>query len=148
METYINKLSNTLIRYPASWENIETESTVFLLIRPVEEVGQIFRENVNLIIDNRNGLNLQEFVGAAKVQLRTQLPNYKEISTDYIELGGKQYARIVYQHSTNNLPLQVAYYIYIHKNKAYNLTCSSTQSNFELYLPIFEKMISSFTILN
>lgn len=146
MKTYTDEASKTSIQYPSNWEYQANPATSFILIRPLEKEGQIFRENVNLIINDGQGLELKEYVGAAKMQLKSQLPNYKVVSTDYIELGGKKYAQIIYQHDAQNLPLQVAYYILLHKGKSYNLTCSTTRDNFETYLPIFKKMVSSFTI--
>lgn len=146
MKTYTDTASNTSMQYPSNWEYQANPATSFILIRPLEKEGQIFRENVNLIINDGQGLELKEYVGAAKMQLKSQLPNYKVISTDYIELGGKKYAQIIYQHDAQNLPLQVAYYILLYNGKSYNLTCSTTRNNFETYLPVFQKMISSFTV--
>lgn len=146
MKTYTDNQAGLSINYPSTWEYQANPRTVFILIRPLEKQGQVFRENVNLIINDDQDLTLQEFTGVAKMQLRKQLQGYKELSTETVELGGKQYAKIIYQHNTNNLPLKVAYYILLHNGKAYNLTCSSTQANFEKYLPVFEKMVSSFTV--
>ena len=73
---------------------------------------------------------------------------YVELSIKYSELGERKYVRIIYQHNTYGLPLQVAYYLTLNKGKSYSLTCSSTHQNFDKYLPIFQKMINSFTIHN
>lgn len=146
MKTYTDEKTNTSIKYPVDWTYQENPSTVFILMRPLEEPKQIFKENVNLIINDGQGLNLQEYVGVAKVQMRNNLVNYTEISTEYLELGGRKYARIIYQHNPQNLPLKVAYYLTIHNGKSYNLTCSTTQQNFEKYLPVFQEMIQSFKI--
>ncbi len=134
------------IQYPDTWETMENPNTVFILIRPLEKQNQIFRENVNLIVDDAKGLGIQEYTGFMKKQLNNQLPGYKELSSNFLKINNKDYVRIIYRHNTNNLPLQVANYTFIYKEKAYQLTCSSTQSKFEDYLPIFEKMISSFRI--
>ncbi|GIV28845.1 MAG: hypothetical protein KatS3mg027_2659 [Bacteroidia bacterium] len=146
MKTYTDNETGVSINYPSTWEYRENPRTVFILIRPLEKEGQVFRENVNLIINDDQDLTLQEYTGVAKMQLRKQLQGYKELSTETVELGGKQYTRIIYQHSINNLSLQVAYYILLQNGKAYNLTCSSTQIDFEKYLPVFEKMVSSLTV--
>jgi hypothetical protein len=146
MKTFTDDLTKTHINYPSNWDFIENPATVFILMRPIEEQGQIFRENVNLIINESQGLTLAEYLKAAQKQLATQLPNYKELEVSYVEFGGKKYARIIYQHNSNNLPLQVAYYLLIHKKKVYNLTCSSVQDSFDKYLPLFQEMMISFTI--
>lgn len=146
MKSYIDEISKISIEYPLGWKYQASPVTSFILIRPLEEEDQVFRENINLIINDSQDLKLKEYVGAAKMQLKSQLPNYKVLSTEYIELGGKKYAQIIYQHDAQNLPLQVAYYILLHKGKSYNLTCSTTRDNFETYLPVFKKMVSSFTV--
>lgn len=146
MKTYTDEDSKTCLQYPSNWEYQANPVTSFILIRPLEKEGQIFRENINLIINDSQGLELKEYVGVVKIQLKSLLPNFKALSTEYIELGGKKYAQIIYQHDAQNLPLQVAYYILLHKGKSYNLTCSTTRDNFETYLPIFKKMVSSFTV--
>ena len=139
MKVYSDEANEISIKYPSSWEYQANPATIFILIRPVEEQGQIFRENINLIIDDDQNLNLQEYVGAGKIKMRNMLSGYVELSTKYFELGGRKYARIIFQHNTQDLPLQVAYYLTLHKGKSYNLTCSSTHQNFETYLPIFQK---------
>ena len=148
MKTYTDNTTKTSINYPINWEYQANPATVFILIRPLEKQGQTFRENVNLIINDGQGLVLQEYVGAAKVQLRKSLSNYKALSTDYLEFGGRKYARIIYTHSAQNLSLQVAYYLTLDNNQSYNLTYSSIQQNFKEYLPVFEKMMSSFKLKN
>lgn len=144
----MKKLSvkNINIEYPETWEKQENHRTVFLLMRPIEKKGQTFRENINLIIMEDHGLELKEYTALSKVQLKSQLSGYNELSTEYIKLGGKKYCRLIYQHNTNNFPLQVAYYIYLHNGKSYNLTCTSTMLNFDKYFPLFEKIISSFEV--
>lgn len=146
MKTYTDEEAEVSIKYPATWDYQQNPQTTFIFMRPLEKEGQIFKENVNLIINNDQGLSLEEYVGASKAQLNNQLPGYKLLSTEYLELGGKKYGRIIYQHNAQNLPLQVAYYIYLEGGKAYNLTCSTIRKNFEEYLPVFQKMVSSFKV--
>lgn len=146
MKTHTDEGSKTSIKIPSNWVYQANPATSFILIRPLEKEGQVFRENINLIINNNQDFELKEYVGAAKMQLKRQLLNFKVISTDYLELGDKMYAQIIYLHVAQNLPLQVVYYITLDKGKAYNLTCTTTRDNFEIFLPIFKKMVSSFTI--
>ena len=148
MKIYTDETNKISIKHPSSWEYLANSATVFILRRPMEEQGQIFRENINLIINDSRKLKLKEYVGAAKVQLQDQISGYTELSTEYLEINERKYARIIYQHNTYDLPLQVAYYLTLYKGKSYNLTCSSTHQNFEKYLPTFQKMINSFTIHN
>jgi len=146
MKIYSDNKTGITINYPLNWEYQQNMRTIFIFMRPLEVQGQIFRENINLIINSAKNLSLQEYAGAAKVQFSSQLPGYKEFSTNYLEINGNKYARIIYEHKTNNLPLKVAYYITIKKDKAYCITCSATDVTFNKYYSVFEQMMQSFKI--
>ncbi len=145
-ETYQNAIEGITIDYPTTWQYQSNPRTSFIFMRSLE-TGMMFRENINLIISSNINLSLKEYVGASKVQLGTQLSSYKELSTDYIDHNGNNYARIIYEHKINNFPLKVAYYITLKHKKSYCITCSSTNVNFNIYYPMFERMVQSFKIL-
>uniref|UniRef100_A0A0N4ZHB6 Lipoprotein n=1 Tax=Parastrongyloides trichosuri TaxID=131310 RepID=A0A0N4ZHB6_PARTI len=86
MKDYSDK--DLTISYPETWENMTYPKTVFLLIRPVEEQGQKFRENVNLIISESKGLTLDEYGALAKLQLQKHLKNVEIITTNNKTIGG------------------------------------------------------------
>jgi hypothetical protein len=52
MKMHIDKATQTSIEYLSNWEYQANPLTILILIRPVEEIGQIFRENVNLVISD------------------------------------------------------------------------------------------------
>jgi hypothetical protein len=134
------------IDYPATWVYLDNSSTVFILIRPLEQQGQSFRENVNLIIDNAQRLPLAEYVRLSKTQLNQQLAGFKEVSKDEVIINDEECIRIIYQHTASNLNLIIACYFIPFKGNIYQLTCSSTQSNFNIYFPTFEKMVNTFKL--
>lgn len=146
MKTYIDKTYNFNIQYPDTWKELDNPSTVCLFIRPLEKEGQLFRENINLIIDKSQGFELKEYVGATKMQFQTQLKDYNHVSTDYIKFSDIEFGQVIYQHNLSSLSLQGVYYVCIIKGKAYNFTCSTTQQNFKKYYPLFEEMIKSFSL--
>jgi hypothetical protein len=137
------KDSELQISYPASWQIIEYPNVAFLFIRPLEEKGQKFRENVNLIISDSKGLNLEAYTAINKKQLQAQLINYKHISTSNKIIDNKTFKEIIYKHTSNDLQLQVVYYYVIINNKVYEFTFSTLQSSYENYYPVFTKIISS-----
>ena len=146
MKTFRLDNKKISIEYPTAWEYLENTNTVFILIRPLEELGQAFRENVNLIIDNAQGLPLAEYVRLSKAQLSQQLDGFKEVSKEEVKVNEKECVRLIYKHTASNLYLQAACYFIPYKGKVYQLTCSSTQSKFSTYLTTFEKMINSFEL--
>ena len=131
------------ISYPITWETGSHASAKFLFFRPVEEVGQQFRENINLVESDNRGLELTAYCAACKAQLSKLLNGYKEISTEYLTINGKKFCQLVYQHNTNGLPLQAALFVCVHNAKAYQFTCSALQTTYEKFAPVFKKMMSS-----
>lgn len=136
------------ISYPDTWENMTYPNTVFLLIRPLEEQGQKFRENVNLIISDSKGLTLDEYTALTKLQFPKQLKNFEIIATNSKTIDGRPCKEIVYTHNHSDLQIEVAYYLFIIKGKAYEFTCSTLQSNYNTYYPLFSKIMSSLKFNN
>lgn len=131
------------ISYPDTWENMAYPNTAFLFIRPLEEQGQKFRENVNLIISDSKGLTLDEYTALTKLQFPRQLKNFEIITTNSKMIDGKLCKEIVYAHNYSGLHIEAAYYLFIIKDKAYEFTCSTLQSNYSTYYPLFSKIMSS-----
>lgn len=136
------------ISYPDTWENMAYPNTVFLFIRPLEEQGQKFRENVNLIISDSKGLTLDEYAALTKLQFPKQLKNFEIVATNNKTIGGKPCKEIVYTHSHSDLQIEVAYYLFIIKGKAYEFTCSTLQSCYNTYYPLFSKIMNSLKFNN
>jgi hypothetical protein len=136
------------ISYPDTWENMTYPNTVFLLIRPLEEQGQKFRENVNLIISDSKGLTLDEYAALTKLQFPKHLTNFEIVATNNKIIGGKSCKELVYRHDHNDLQLKVVYYLFIINDKAYEFTCSTLQSNYNYYYPVFSNMMNSLVFNN
>ena len=145
-KTHTDAGAGVSIDYPHTWEFMENPQTVFILIRPLEEPGQQFRENVNLVVGPSQKLTLKEYTEQAKGQMEMYLSGFMIKSTDYEKINGREYAKIVYWHTTNNLPLQVVYYITLKNDKAYNLTFSAIVKSFDKYEPVFNNIVQSFKI--
>jgi hypothetical protein len=145
-KTYENNKEGISIKYPETWTNIENNKTIFILIRPIENEEQRFRENVNLVITPANGVKLNKYSEMSLSQMNIFLKEYKKESTVFISLNGKEYAKTTYTHNANGLQLKVAFYQTIYKGKGFNITCSALIDTFNNFAPIFEEMISSFEV--
>jgi len=131
------------ISYPDTWENMAYPNTVFLLIRPLEEQGQKFRENVNLIISDSKGLTLDEYAALTKLQFPRQLKDFEIIATNSKTIDGKPCKEIIYTHNYGDLEIEAAYYLFIIKGKSYEFTCSTLRSSYNTYYSLFSEMMNN-----
>lgn len=145
-QSYTDSKHGISIKYPSTWEFVENPKTIFMFIRPIEREGQVFRENVNLIISSSQGLSLPKYAEAANKQLNVHLKEYKELGTQKVILGDKEFIKVVYEHSIEDLRLKVDYYIHIHKGKVYQFTCSAYINEYANYAPVFEEIVRSVQI--
>lgn len=142
-EYKVYKTDGISIEYPVDWEVSSHLSAKFIFLRPIEEEGQQFKENINLVVGDAKGLKLGEYLIACKSQLAKVLNGYKDISTEFMILNNEEFCRVVYRYNVNGLSLKVALFISIHNGKAYQFTCSSLETTYEKYLPTFMKMMNS-----
>ena len=135
------------INYPENWIKKEIKESAFFFMRPREEAGQKFMENVNLIIDPPDDLSLKEYAISAKIKMEDQMVDFKEVKSEYITMNGREYFKLIYTFTFNKLKMHDAYYITMDKGQAYNLICSATESTFGRFYPVFETMAKSFKII-
>lgn len=145
-KVYVDNKNNIRIKYPSSWAKLNDTRTTFLIIRPIEKSGQVFRENINLIISDNQGLDIDKYNKAARHQLQKRLIGYKEEKVGTVLLDGKLFHQVNYEHQLGNLNLKVLYYFFVRKNKVYQFTCSTTKENYTTFMPIFEFMMKSLKI--
>ena len=146
LKTYTDATRGLSIQYPANWEPRKIDGTVFFIARPKEEQGQKFAENINLIIDPPDDLSLDEYGNVARERLPKQLKNYKELKYEKLTLGGREFFRLFYTFSYNNLQMHDVYYVTVHNNCSYNFSCSALESTYQRFFPVFQKMLASFKV--
>jgi hypothetical protein len=149
---YTDEVLGFSIQYPGNWEYLANPRTAFIFIRPIESQGQMFRENVNLVLSSLEGpsledYSLEDYSKNFKQRMTKYLQGYKEISTSIITINYMQYVKLVYTHTFNGLPLKVELYMLIKDNKAYSFTCSALETNYDSFSPVFYKIIKSFKFL-
>ena len=134
------------IKHLSNWTFVENPKTAFIFIRPMEEQGQKFKENINLTVVDIGNAKLSKLVEMSLKNMDKLLVDYKKIGTEYLKIDSKEYAKTTYTHNMQGLPLKVMLYQVMKNNKGYNLTCTSTGDTFNKYAPVFEEMIKSFDI--
>ena len=137
------------IQYPANWhldQSASTQTSFVLFGRELAE-GK-FRENVNLIIQDISGYNL-DLAGFAKIsedQINSAVANGKVLESKQVTVNGITHHLILYQGDFNQYKLRWKQYYWIEQNKAYVLTFTATQETFEEFLPTADRILNSFSI--
>ncbi len=125
-------------------ESGKNGSTFFLFTKKTNS-NDNFVENLNLVIQNLEGMNidLNKFVAISDSQIKT---NGNLIESKRI-LGKKQeYQRYIFEGKMNNFDLKFLQYDFVKNNKAYILTYTAKKEDFEKYLPQMQESMNSFTL--
>lgn len=139
------------IDYPDNWELRKTGeyNTTFLLFSPMIEVTDMFRENVNLMIQDLSGnpMDLDKFIEMSLGQLENGFVN-ATITTNERVKGDDQreYHKMIYLIKQEKLHLKFEQYCWMIGDEAYVLTLTCQDEQFENYRKVGERILNSFKI--
>ena len=138
------------IQYPSTWNLNPTEQMglSFILITALETEDDKFRENINLIIQNLSGQNidLNKYTQISENQIKTMVTNSNLIESKRIKTATSEYHKIIYSGDQGLFHLQFEQYYWVINEKAYVLTFTSEKAKFEKFAPIGEKIMNSFVV--
>lgn len=139
------KKDNFSISYPENWK-LDTSGQMnskFIIFSPHTE-GDAFNENVNLIVQDLTGqnLNLQSYTELSVKQVSSMVPNAKLIEST--QIGSHQ--EIIWSGfvANNNLKFKQIYYVI--DSKAYVLTFTAHETTFDDYIKVGGKILNSFQL--
>ena len=145
-----NVLENSIysIKFPKDWQ-LDTSGrnkTEFIILSKREE-NDPFRENVNLIVQDLSNyiMNLESYVNLSKETIK-KTPFSKVISSKEITNNNILYHEIIWKGYVSKKLLKFKQLYFINNNKAYSLTFTTQEKEFENYLPVGNKILNSFTI--
>lgn len=136
------------ISYPPNWE-MNTNglmATDFLLFSPVEDEADLFRENVSLLVQDLTGydLDLERYTKISEEQITMLVTNDILISSERKGTGDNAYQKVIYSGEQGIYELQFEQYYWVRNDKAYVLTFTAEQSEFEKYRKDGEHVLESF----
>lgn len=138
------------IQYPDSFDlNSSGQMGVnfFLLSKQISQ-EDLFRENINLIIQDLSGQNidLDKFVEISEEQIKTMITNSDLIESRRIKLNNSEYQKVIYTGVQGQFNLKYEQYYWVVKSKAYILTLTCELDQFENYKEVGEIIMNSFKI--
>ena len=138
------------IQYPSGWELQQNGlgGTTFIILSPQVSSEDLFRENVNLLIQDLTGQNidLNKYTAISENQIKTMITNGNIIESKRVVSGKNPYQKEIYTGDEGIYKLKFEQYYWILDNKAYVLTFTTEQTKFDTYKADGEKILSSFRL--
>lgn len=141
--------SNYYIEYPPNWylDKNKNLGTSFILFAR-DESEKRFRENVNLVIQDLRGqnLNLDRYVQLSERQVTTMVRNSKLIESKRMKAADDEYHQIVYLGDHEEFHLKWKQFYWVKGDKAFVLTFTGTQDTYEAFIKVADNILKSFKI--
>jgi serine/threonine-protein kinase len=138
------------IQYPDNWElNIEKSmGTSFILFSEQSSSEDKFRENINLIIQNLEGynLNLDDYVAISEEQISKMVTNGKIIDSKRSNKNNTEFQKVIFTGKQGLFQLKFVQYYFIKDEKAYVLTFTCEEIQYEKYIFISDQILDSFLL--
>ena len=138
------------INYPKDWELNESRQmgTSFILFSPLSSQQDRFRENVNLVIQDLKGYNidLEKYVEISEGQIKTIVTDGKIIESKRISNQSQNYHKVIYKGKQGAFNLKFEQYYWVIRDKSYVLTLTCEENQFDYYKVVGEKILNSFKL--
>ena len=142
--------NNYSINYPDNWELNKSGQmgTSFILFSPLSSVQDQFKENVNLLIQDLTGhnLDLDKYVEISEGQIKTIITDGKITESKRIITENLNYQKVIYTGKQGIFNLKFEQYYWVVGDKAFVLTLTCEESLFDNYQVKGEKILKSFNI--
>lgn len=141
---------NYSIEYPADWE-LDTSGKMglnFMIISEKSSSKDSFRENVSLAVQDLQGkaIDLKKFVEISEAQIKGTATNGNLLESVSLRDNEAEYQKLMYTLDQSSEKLKFEQYCWIKNDKAYVLTFTCEQTEFDNYQKTGEKMLNSFRL--
>ncbi|WGK70012.1 hypothetical protein P0082_03900 [Candidatus Haliotispira prima] len=142
--------NNYSISYPGDWElnNSGLMGTSLILLSPISSGQDQFRENINLLVHDLTGFNfdLYEYAEASESQIKAVTTDARILESRIITATeAPDYYKIIYTGKQGIHNLKFEQYIWVVEDKAYILTLSCEEHQFDYYQTTGEQILNSFS---
>ena len=147
---YTDSLRNFELEYPATWEVKQVPGRVLTISSPQVQMKDYSTASINLVIVSVDSLGKnitnKEVLKILESAYENEFSNYKKLSDEFIQVGGYDGVRLLFQCELEHFKLEFMTWTFIDNRKAYVFTCKARAASFDRYRPNFENMIASFKI--
>ncbi len=145
------KKDNFSLRYPNDWIANENYLGAAIFIgSPLVDKDDKFSENVNLMIQDlgvmAQEIDLKVYAEITEGQIKTMVQDGKMIISKVIRLNNRDGHLFIYTGKTNGFGLKFKQIVFIESKKAYVVSYTAEQSQYETFLKSADVILNSFKI--
>ncbi|HZV68597.1 MAG TPA: hypothetical protein VFG10_03605 [Saprospiraceae bacterium] len=139
------------LEYPASWtlDTSKAWGAELILFSPMESEADQFNENVNVVIQDLTGQNidLEKYKQITDQQINTLATDGKILESSIVKTDAKEAFRITYTMTQGTFSLKITSECQIHNDQAYLITFTTEAGQYELYKVTGEQILASFALI-
>lgn len=147
---YENQTPSLKMEYPATWKAAEgAAGAIVAFLSPLESKEDFFRENVNVLAEDLSAhptLTVDGYTGLGIAKLPMYITDFKLIGTRRHTLSGLPAQIIEYTGRQGVFQIHILQAMTIADKKAYVVTFTAEEANYERYLPAAKRIIDSLAI--
>ncbi len=148
--SYENPNYGITLQYPNNRTTKTVQNTIFSAFSPIEQDWDKFQENINLVISNNFGQNLDKF-SAQQIDILKKSTNFENFVLEdewYTNFGWSDWYKIIYTGKLKwyDIPLKRMQMWTLKWNSAYIFTYNAEQSNFDKYIDKINEILKSLKI--
>lgn len=140
------------LHYPQDWtlDQSGQSGTSFIVLSQPSSPDDLFRENVNLLIQDLNGLNmdLDKYTQISLDQINMMLTNGNIIENVRRKADGSVFQKVVYTGDQGVFKIYCEQFYWVKDKKAYVLTLTCETDQLDSYKEIGEQILKSFKFDN
>jgi serine/threonine-protein kinase len=142
--------NNYKLEYPKSW-SLDTSGKLgadLFVFSPVEDETDKFRENVNVLIQDIHGQNidLEKYKQITEKQITDMLTDGEIIESSVMKKAAGEYFKIIYAMTQGKFRIKIVSICLIEGDKAYLATFSTELDKYEKYRKFGEQILNSFAV--
>jgi hypothetical protein len=147
---YGNPAYGMTAEYPAGWKADEgAAGAVVVFYSPLEGSDDKFSENVNILVEDVSahpGMTIRKYTETGIAQLASFFTDFRLVDNRRHTVDGRRARLIEYTCRQGEFQLHVLQAMTIADGKAYVLTFTAEEANYERYLPAARRIMESFKV--
>ncbi len=120
----------------------------FILLSKQTSQQDLFRENVNLLIQDLSGQNidLDKYVEISEGQIKTMISDGNLIESKRLTDKNKEFQRVIYTGKQGQFDLKWQQFYWVENEQAYVLTLTCEIDQYDNYVSVGEEIMKTFMI--
>ena len=133
---------------PAGWETQEgTGMPGVAFLSPPQGPGDMFRENVNVVVEKLpSAMTTEEYAKACSDMMAIGMTDFRSVSETAVEVNGRTAMRYVSTYRVGSNDIKAISYLTAKGKKGYVITCTALPNSFDEFEKTFEECCRTFMV--